>query len=560
GLFTKPSSMTGEKMPRMQGGRAVVKALKREGVECVFAVPGVQIMDIFDAFHGEKDLRLFTVRHEQSTIYMADGYTRVKGKPGVGLVVPGPGVQNAMAALGTAYACSSPVLLIAGQVTSGDLGEDRGALHEVNDQLDMIRPITKWCRRVTRPEEIPGAIHEAMEQMRTGRPRPTEVEILWDALQKEAEIEFLPGAKDAPAEPDATDIRLAADLLKSAKKPLIWAGGGVILADASAELLALAEALQVPVATTPEGKGAIPEDHPLSLGAWYYAFGPVRYALPEADVILAIGTRMTWQMRPFAALHPPQKLIHVDVDSSVIGKNYPADVAVVADAGAALRALSAEVRNRKPCPARWPLEELNLFREKHQSWLRKRAPLQCRIIDTLRKSLPADAILVSGVTHIGYWCNLAYSVKRPRTYFTSSYFATLGFAFPLALGAKVAAPDRPVVAIVGDGGFMYALPELATAVRYGINLITLVFNDQAFGSTKSEQQVHYQGRVVGTELTNPDFSKLAELFGARGIKANPENLDQALREALPENRPVVIEVAIPTLIPPFQIPPSDVFS
>ncbi len=545
-------------MVRMNGGQAVIAALKKEGVECVFAVPGVQIMDIFDALYGEPGIRLFTVRHEQSAIYMADGYARVSGKPGVGLVVPGPGVQNAMAALGTAYACSSPVLLLSGQIETGDLGQDRGALHEVNDQLDMIRPITKWSRRVMRVEEIPGAIREAMRQMQTGRPRPTEVEIMWDTLRAQAHVEFNPADPDPPAEPQDEPIRRAAALLAAAQKPVIWAGGGASIAGASPELLALAEARQIPVATTPEGKGAFPEDHPLSLGAWYYAFGPVRFALPEADLILGVGTRMTWQMRPFASLHPPQKLIHIDIDPAVIGKNYPAEVAIVGDAKAALRALLKAMPKAGPQGERWPQQKLDSFRQKHRQWLRKRAPLQTEIIETLRRHLIDEAILVSGVTNIGYWCNLAYPVRRPRTYFTSSYFATLGYAFPTALGAKIAAPERPVVAVVGDGGFMYALPELATAVRYGINLITLVFNDGAFGSTKSEQQVRYQGRVVGTELTNPDFARLATVFGALGLKAAPEDIGKALEQALEAKRPAVIEVSIPTLIPPFQISPSDV--
>ncbi len=546
-------------MARMRGGQAVVEALKREGVECLFAVPGVQIMDIFDALYGDPDIRLFTVRHEQGAIYMADGYARIKGKPGVGLVVPGPGVQNAMAALGTAYACSSPVLLLAGQVETKDLGQDRGALHEVNDQLDMIRPITKWSKRVMRVEEIPGAIREAMRQMQTGRPRPTEVEIMWDTLRTEAEVEVNSPQPDPPAEPEGEAVRRAVELLIAARKPIIWAGGGAIAANASPEILALAEGLQIPVATTPEGKGVFPENHPLSLGTWYYSFGPVRFALPEADLILAIGTRMTSQMRPFAALHPPQKLIHIDADPEVIGKNYPADAAIVGDAKAALKSLLQAVQGKRRSPEeRWPKAKLDSFRKKHREWLRKRAPGQLEIIETLRSHLPDDAILVSGVTNVGYWCHLAYSARRPRTYLTSSYFATLGYAFPTALGAKIAAPDRPVVAVVGDGGFMYALPELATAVSYGINLITLVFNDGAFGSTKSEQQIRYHGRVVGTELKNPDFVRLAEAFGALGIKTNPENIGEALKRALEAKKPVVIEVPLPTLIPPFQIPPSDV--
>jgi acetolactate synthase-1/2/3 large subunit len=243
----------------------------------------------------------------------------------------------------------------------------------------------------------------------------------------------------------------------------------------------------------------------------------------------------------------------MDSDSSMIGKNYPAEVALVADAKAGLKALVEEVRKMKVNQGRWASSELEQFRENHRQWLRERAPLQYEIIKTIRKELADDAIFVCGVTNIGYWSNLAYEVRRPRTFITSSYFATLGFSFPTALGAKIAAPDRQVVCVVGDGGFGYACAELATAVRYGINLVTIVFNDQAYGSTKSDQLVNFQGRTVGTELNNPDFAKLAEVFGARGLKATPDRLGNALREALDSKQPVVIEVPVPTMIAPFQI-------
>lgn len=545
-------------MPQMTGGKAVVESLKREGVQTVFAVPGAQIMHIFDALYGEPDIRLITVRHEQSTVYMADGYARVKGEPGVALVVPGPGVQNASAALGTAYACSSPVLLIAGQVESYNLGQNKGALHEINDQLDIVRPVTKWCQRVMRVPDIPGAIHEAMHQMGAGRPRPTEVEVPWDVLGATDEVALISKEEYPRAVPNPEEVRRAAHLLVSAKKPLIWAGGGVILADASAALVELAGALGAPVATTPEGKGTLAEDHPLSLGGGYYGFGAARWATPLADVVLAVGTRFSAVMRPFTALKPHQKLIHVDADPLVIGNSFPAEVAIVADAQAALKALVEEVRRKKAATAPkepWPQPELTAMREKHQRWLREKAPLQCEIINSLRKEMSDNAILVAGVTNIGYWCHLAYRAKRPRAYLTSSYFATLGYAFPTALGAKVAAPDKQVVAVVGDGGFMYALAELATAVKYGINLVTVVFTDNAFGSTKSDQRVNFQGRIFGTELNNPDFAGMAELFGAKGLKAEPEHLGKALAEALEAKKPTVIEVPIPTLIPPFQIFP-----
>lgn len=542
-------------MLRMTGGEAVVKSLKREGVEYLFSIPGVQIMSVFDALYGEEALPLVVARHEQSTIYMADGYARVKGKPGVGLVVPGPGVQNALAALGTAYACSSPVLLLAGQVESQDLGKDAGVLHEVNDQLDMVRPVTKWCKRVMQVEEIPGAIREAMRQMKTGRPRPTEVEIPWDTLRSSAEVEVMSPDSILPTNPDQQSVRRAAELLVQAKKPFIWAGGGAVLSDSSAELRELAEFLGATVATTAEGKGAISEDHPLSLGGAYYGFGAARWALPQADVVLAVGTRLTWlQMRPGTALKPPQRLIHLDADPSVIGKIYPAEIAMVTDAKVGLKTLLDEIRGRKVSRERWPLSELDQFRRNHQNWLQEKAPIQSDIISTLRRELPDEAVLVTGVTNIGYWANLAYAARRPRTYINSSYFATLGFSFPTALGAKLAAPDRPVVCVVGDGGFLYGCAELATAVRYGINLVTVVFNDQAFGSTKSDQLVNFRGRIVGTELNNPDFARLAELFGARGLKAEPERLGKALNQALEAKQPTVIEVPLPTLLAPFQLP------
>ncbi len=540
-------------MPYITGGQAVVEALEREGVEYLFGIPGIQIMAIYDAMHGRKNIRPISVRHEQTAVYMADGYARIKGKPGVALVVPGPGVQNASAALGTAYACSSPVLLLAGQVESFNVGKDKGSLHEIHDQLEVVRPVTKWRRRVMERDKIPAAIQEAMRQMAVGRPRPVHVEIPWDTIAGSSDVEFS-GREPFPClKPNREEVKKAADLLKTARRPLIWAGGGVISAEAAGELAALAEKLGAPVATTAEGKGGIPETHPLSLGGAYYGFGAVRWATPRADVILAVGTRLTWQMRSGTAPNPTQRLIHLDADPEVIGKNFPAEVAIVADAKEGLRALHEEIQEMGFSKKGWAFPEIEEWREKHRGWLRRQAPLQCEVIGKIRKVIGEEAILVSGITNVGYWCNLAYPVFRPRTYLTSSYFATLGYAFPTALGAKVAAPDKPVVCLTGDGGFLYAVGDLATAVQYGIHLVTIVFNDQAFGSTKSDQQRNYRGRIVETDLKNPDFIKLAEAFGAKGIKADPGDIDRALAKALEYQQPVVIEVPIPTLVPPFQL-------
>jgi acetolactate synthase-1/2/3 large subunit len=563
-------------MAQMTGGEAVVQALRHEGVEVVFGLPGVQIMGIYDAFYAQSDIRLMTVRHEQTTAYMADGYARVTGKPGVALVVPGPGVQNASAALGTAYAASSPVLLLAGQVESFHLGSDRGALHEINDQMDIIRPVTKWCQRAMDVPAIPGAIHEAMRQMRTGRPRPTEVEIAPDILATTADVTFgvtasaqgfgrpvplppdtaLPAASTpAPAVLDWEQVRRAAALLRGASKPLIWAGGGALLADASRELIALAEALGAPVATTPEGKGVFPEDHRLSLGVGYYGHGTSSWAAPQADVVLAVGTRLTGQMIGLNAVRIPQRLIHLDVDPTVIGKNYPADVRIVTDARAGLQALLEEVRRQDTPAPGWSDAEIQDMWRLQESWLQEKAPNQCEILRSMQRVLPDDAVLVSGITNVGYWAHFAYRSRQPRTYVTSSYFATLGFSFPTALGAKVAAPERPVVSITGDGGFMYALPELATAVHYGIGVVVVVFVDNALGASKNDQCTRFKGREIGTTLYNPSFAEVARVFGAQGIKSEPERLDGAVQQALASGQPTVIEVPVPTWAPPFQIQP-----
>ncbi len=539
-------------MAKMTGGAALVQALRNEGVEVVFGLPGVQIMGIYDAFHGRDDIRVMTTRHEQTTAYMADGYARVTGKPGVALVVPGPGVQNASAALGTAYSASSPVLLVAGQVESFNLGHDRGALHEINDQQDVIRPVTKWCGRAATVAEIPAAVQEAMRQMRDGRPRPTEVEACPDVLESSAEVSFALSNNPEPAAADADQVRRAAALLRGARKPLVFAGGGVGLAGASAELVALAERLGVPVVTTTEGKGTMPEDHRLSLGVGYYGHGASTWAVPRADVILAVGTRLTILMRGLNQPTAAHQLIHLDVDPTVIGKNRPAEVALVADARVGLRALLEEL-GPQPAPPRWPDAELDEIRALQEQWLQEQAPEQSAIVRRMQRVLPDDTVLVSGVTNVAYWSYFAYLARRPRSFVTSSYFATLGYGFPVALGAKVGAPQRPVVALVGDGGFMYALPELATAVQYGIAVVVVVFVDNALGATYNDQRTRFKGRVVGTEVHNPSFAEVARVFGARGVRAEPERIDEAVQEALGHDGPTVIEVPTPTWAPPFQI-------
>jgi acetolactate synthase-1/2/3 large subunit len=538
----------------MTGGEAVVHSLAAEGVDVVFGLPGVQIMSIYDAFHNYSDIKIVTTRHEQTAAYMADGYARVTGKPGVALVAPGPGVQNASAALGTAYASSSPVLLLTGQVKQSEIGKDYGSLHEINDQLDLVRPVTKWCRRVENMGEIPAAVQEAMLQMKSGRPRPVEIEIPPDILDGSGKLQPVEAKTEKFGDADETAVKRAAALFKKAKKPFIWAGGGVLCADASRELTSLAEALGAPVATTPEGKGAIPEDHVLSLGSCYYGHGASTWAVHQADVILAVGTRMYEQMKGLNRPRSPQKLVQLDIDAKVIGSRYPAEIGIVSDARTGLGALLEEIGTGK-LPVRWTEEELNELRAKQQQWLENHASQQDSMIKSIQEQLSDDAVIISGVNNVAYWSYFSYVVRKPRSYITPSYFATLGFSFPTALGAKVGAPERAVVSITGDGGFMYALPDLATAVQHNINVVVIVFVDNAFGASKNDQIARYGGRLVGTDLHNPGFADVARLFGAYAEKVKPDKVGEALKRALSQEAPAVIEVEIPTWVPPFQIPP-----
>ncbi|MBI4338958.1 MAG: thiamine pyrophosphate-binding protein [Chloroflexi bacterium] len=546
-------------MPQMTGGHAVIRALRAEGVEVVFGLPGVQIMHIYDAFYDTPGIRVITCRHEQTTVYMADGYARSTGKIGVALVVPGPGAYNAGAAMSTAFAASSQVMLLTGQIDSGAIGKDFGALHEIQGQLEFMKPVVKWNDLVLKAEDIPDAIHMGFRQLQTGRPRPVEIEIPPDVLATSTGIELAePEAYPRP-EADAASIRAAADLLASARRPVIWAGGGVVLAGASRELLALAELLKAPVITTSEAKGAIPETHRLAMGTSSYGWGTGADLVPQADVVLAVGSRLgTYRPEPGAQPRPEQKLINLNIDPTEIGKTTPAAVGVVADARVGLAQINAALQHRR-LSASWDQGELDATKAAAWGRMGSKAPRQVAALQGIREAIPAEGFVVAGITNLGAWAAIAYDVLKPRTFITSSYMGTLGYAFPTSLGVKVGNPERPVVALCGDGGFMYAVGELATAVQYGINVVAVVFNNHRFGASNRDQHLRFGGRSVGTELVTPDFAKLAESFGALGVRVpRLEDSPDAIRQAIRANRPTVIEVELPAdLDPPYYMRPRE---
>jgi acetolactate synthase-1/2/3 large subunit len=527
----------------LTGGQAAVEQLQREGVEVVFGLPGDQTMYLLDAFY-DADVRWITTRHEQATTYMADGYARAAGRPGVACVVPGVGVYNAASGLATAYACSSPVLLLAGQVNRAGIGKDLGLLHDVHDQLDVVRPVTKWATRVLDPDGLPVAIHEAFVRMATGRPRPTHVEAPPEAFLETTTAPALDATIVEPACADPDRVADAARLLVGAERPLIVGGGGVVLGDATEAFTQLAELLQAVVVTTREGKGAIDDRNPLSVGTMWN--NPrLRPVLDDADVVLAVGTRLQG-----FGFGPQTRIVQLDVDGDEIGRNATVDVALAGDAQrtlAALRdALDGLVGSRPPRAA-----ETAAMRATIENQQRAIGPAAA-IVETMRATLPDNAIVVPDTATMGYMSHMHYKVYEPRTYLPSSYMGTLGFAYPTSLGAKVGRPDRNVVAIVGDGGFLFTATEMATAAQYGINTVTIVFDDGAYGNSNRDQRERFGGREIGTALRNPDWVQLAGSFGIPGVAVpGPEQLGPALREACGADGPVLIACPIPRLPSPF---------
>lgn len=529
---------------RMTGGEALVRQLLREGARVVFGLPGVQTYGAMAALREEPRIRFITVRHEQAAGYMADGYARAGGGVGVGLVVPGPGLLNTTAALSTAYAASSPVLMISGQIPKARIGKRVGLLHEVTDQLDCIAPLTKWRRRVLEIEDVPGAVQEAFHQLMTGRPRPVEIELPPETLEDEGEAELLePGAWERPGAPDA-DLGRAADLLARAHNVAIYAGGGVNLSGAHAELEAVAQHLQAGVITSPEGKGALDDRNDLSLGATWWPASPVRPYLDAADVVLVVGSRLA-----LVTLRPEQQVIQVDVDPEEIGRNHPTTFGLVGDAAATLRGLLEHLRAAGP-PRPSRADERRALRQAVAAT--DTSEPQASILRSLRAALPEDGIFIAGMTQLGYYSRPHWPTYGPRTYLTSSYSGNLGYEYPTALGVKVACPKRPVVATMGDGGFMYNAQEMATAVQERINVVAVVFNDHSFGNVARDLDDAWGG-TIGTDLHNPDFLKLADAFGMAGLRAKePADVGRLVREAIDQDRPVLVEVPVGRMPrPPF---------
>lgn len=520
-------------MTRMTGGDAIVETLLRHGVDTLFGLPGVQVYGLFDALaRNENRIRLINARHEQTTAYMALGHACATGRPAAYSVVPGPGVMNTSGALVTAWGLNAPLLCLTGQIPSVLIGRGRGQLHEMPDQLATLRSVVKWADRIEHPSQASHLVARAFQEMRSGRPGPVALEMPWDqftAMGEVAVADPLP-LHPVPA-PDPERIEALAALIAKAKAPMLWVGSGAI--EAAAAIKALAERIGAPVLAYRTGRGILDDRHPLALtvAAGYRLW-------PETDLLIGFGTRLDIPLGRWPQRSPGLKVARIDIDPAEM-RRLKVDVGIVADARAAAAALLAAVETNR----REPLRAVVAKKKAEAADAIQVLQPQMSFLEAIRDVLPEDGILCDEMTQVGYVSWIGFPYYAPRTLVTSGFSGTLGAGFPMALGAKVAHPDRAVVSVTGDGGFLFAGVELATAMQHGINLVTVLFNNNAYGNVLRDQRRLYAGRDAGSALRNPDFQAFARSFGVPSWRVtDATGLRTALMEALAADTPTLVEV------------------
>ena len=539
-------------MENMNGGKALMKALEKEGVKQVFGLPGGMNLPMYDELY-KSDIRHILVRHEQSAAHMADGYGRVSRKPGVCFATSGPGATNLLTGLATAQADSSPMIAVTGQVPIHMIGKD--AFQE-SDIIGMANPCVKYSFQPRTSAEIPEVVRKGFYIAATGRPGPVLLDIPKDVQQNEAQMNFPDEFKIRGyhpwTDPDITQIEKAIDVLLAAEKPIILAGGGVIISSAFAELQSIAELLMIPVVTTFKGKGSFPENHPLSLGPiGMHGHAEANKLMTEADCVLAIGTRFSDRsVGTFEEFEKRLKIIHMDVDPAEIGKNQTTSVAVVGDVQATLRImvkLLIQKTIKKTEGTTW-LKHVNEVKEYWRENLKLPTGemIAAKILRKLREVLPKESITTTEVGQHQMWASLFFDVIHPGTFFSSTGLGTMGWGFPAAIGAKVARPDVPVVDIAGEGSFNMTENSLATSVLDNIPVIVILLNNFSLGMVAQWQRTFYDRRMIGIDLKNcPDYVKLAESYGAQGIRAQSlDEIEKAIKVALKSDVTTVIDIPI----------------
>ena len=544
-------------MTTMTGGQAAVAALQTEKVEHVFGLIGSATMEMFDALYDAKDIQFIGVHDERTGTHMADGYARASGRAGVILAGQnGPGATNLVTGLAQAAAAFSPVVSIAGAISSVHLYRD--AFQEV-DQQALFKPVTKKTWTATGADRVPEMFREAFRTALTPRRGPVQLNLPRDVLSASADFPAfqLPDAYRSQTVPGGAQsaIDQAAGLLAGASRPVIIAGGGIKKTEGHAQALALAEALNCPIVTSPGHGDAIPFAHPLNAGQMgprgnVVASGLVR----EADVILALGTRIGFNATfyTYENINRDAKIIHVELEPTAIGRHFPVEIGIWADAPTAalqLVAALALLKNRQLAEA-WT----TAFKVERSAFLAKRdadAVTETTFIQpsglfkTLRDVLPHDGAITMDAGTLCLQATDAMNYWQAKSLFTPLDFGLVGFSFACGLGVKLAQPERPVISLMGDGGFGMTVSELSTAVDHGINTVTIVMNNKCWGAEKAYQRDFFNGRYIGADVSSPPFDKLAELYGAAGFRADTlAGVAEAVEEALACGRPAVIDVAV----------------
>jgi thiamine pyrophosphate-dependent acetolactate synthase large subunit-like protein len=530
-------------MPKLTGGQAVVQSLEAEGAQVAYGVLGSHLMPTYDALY-DSPIKLITPRNEDSAGHMADAYTRVSNNPGVVLTTVGPGAAGVACAMGEAYNESWPLLHISTQILSEHMGKEKGFYHDGPAQKEMFVPVSSWQHTVKSIGEIPEAINEAYRRMRTGRPRPVFLEIPTDFLNGEADFKILPPSNVTPPPAKDSQIKDAIQLLKKAKRPILWVGGGAVKAGAVAEIKAMAEMLQAPVFCTNGSKGVLAEDHPLALGNLLTLSDTLqKEVLAKGDAILAIGTRFSQRATKQWTIPMPENIIHCDIDPAEFGKNYKPKVTVEGDARVILQALASALEKDGYQAETNRYEETQTLKARAIVEMKARQPEVFQAMQDIRAILPRDAIVASQ-SIMGHWTRFGFECYQPGSFLFANTFGSMGFAFHAAVGAKAAFPDRKVVGFCGDGGFMFGCGELATLQQYNLAMPIVVFNNGGYSIIRQRQDGRY-GRNIGTVLSNPDYVKLAEAFGFYGKRVPEiEGLAPAIEEALKADKTTIIEVPL----------------
>ena len=526
-------------MPARTGAHLLVESLIGEGVDLLFGIPGVGTLAVYDVFVDHPELRHIEVRHEQSAIFMADGFARATGRVGVAFTSNGPGALNTITAMATAHNDSVPVLHLVSENPPEVRRKGKGHFHDISDQFGIFRPVSGHAAQVALADEIPAAVHSAFFALRNRRPRPALVEFANEALTSIATT--APGGPaptmKRPIDPDA--LARAAAVLAESERPLVWAGGGIATPEAASALLRVVERLGAPTITTQKGKGAIPSEHPLHVGNWANE-QPVRDLIAGCDVLLAVGTRFSYFPTGGWSLRLPGRIIQIDIDPAEIGRNYPVETGLVGDAGVLLGAVDSALDRLGHQPLPWRDDEVAKTLARISEAVG--TPIEIEVLDQIRAALPPESLVFNDPTTIAFWARSHWKTDRPRTWFVPSGFGTLGFALPAAIGASLARPDTPSIAIIGDAGIMFTIQDLMTAVQERVPIVVVVFNDEGYGVERRHQD-HLYGRRSGVDVRPPDFVAVARAFGARGLLVDDlSRVGETVALALDAEGPTLIEV------------------